>query len=99
MSPVSTALAEAEKRSVSITSTNGESVIYDGNPAALAGVRHEINQCFLRTGAFEMLIKHNAATLPNMMIATEDVSNIPFVTDVLQDLHELGGSPVPCAGF
>ena len=44
-----------------------------------------MRKCFERTGAFEMLILHNAAMLSNLMIATEDVSNIPFVTGVISD--------------
>ena len=54
----STALTEVEKRTVKITSTNGDPVTFDGNPAALAGVRHEIDKCFERLGAYELLIKH-----------------------------------------
>ena len=38
-------------------------VVYDGNPASLAGARYEIDQCFERIGAFELLVKHNATRL------------------------------------
>ena len=55
-----TALAEAEKRTVKITSTNGDPVIYDGNPAALPGARYEIDKCLERLGVFELLVKHNS---------------------------------------
>ena len=78
-----TALAEAEKRVVKITSSNGDAVVYDGNPASLAGARYEIDQCLERLGAFELLIKHNATRLPNGTIATEDPSNIPFVLNLI----------------
>ena len=80
-----TALAEAEKRVVKITSTNGDTVIYDGNPASLAGARHEIDLCLERLGAFELLIKHNATRLNSGTIATEDPSNIPFVLNLIDD--------------
>ena len=80
-----TALAEAEKRVVKITSTNGDTVIYDGNPASLAGARYEIDLCLERLGAFELLIKHNATRLNSGTIATEDPSNIPFVLNLIDD--------------
>ena len=67
----STALADVEKRTVAVTSTNGEPVTYDGNPAALAGVRHEIDKCFERLGAYELLIKHGACKLQNSCKETE----------------------------
>ena len=82
-----TALAEAEKRVVKITSTNGDAVVYDGNPASLAGARHETDLCLERLGAFELLVKHNSTRLNNGTIATEDASNIPFVLNLIEDPH------------
>ena len=80
-----TALAEAEKRVVKITSTNGDPVVYDGNPASLAGARHETDLCLERLGAFELLMKYNATRLQNGTIATEDPSNIPFVLNLIEN--------------
>ena len=73
---ISTALSEAEKRTVKITSTNGDPIIYDGNPASLAGVRYETDKCLERLGAFELLVQHNSSRLANGTIATEDPSSI-----------------------
>ena len=87
-SSTTTALAEAEKRTVTVTSSNGDPVVYDGNPAALAGARYETEQCFRRLGAFELLVQHNAARLTNGTIATEDASSIPFVLNLISDPHQ-----------
>ena len=82
---ISTALSEAQRRTVTIVTSTGESVKYSNNPAELPGVRHEIDECLRRTGAFELLIKHGASRLPNGKLAVEDVNNIPFVTGAVDD--------------
>ena len=56
-----------------------------GTPLHSLGCGMRCGNASRRTGAFEMLILHNAAMLSNLMIATEDVSNIPFVTGVISD--------------
>ena len=81
----STAQSEAEKRSVSVTTISGDPIIFSGNPAELARIRFEINRCLRRNGAFELLIKHGAARLPNGMIAVSSVNNIPFVIGTAVD--------------
>ena len=85
MTTNTTALSEAQKRMVVITTEAGDPVKYGNNPAELSGARYEMDLCLQRLGAFEMLIKHNAAPLSNNMIATEDLDSIPFVADMVQD--------------
>ena len=86
MTTPSTALSEAQKRMVVITTEAGDPVKYGNNPAELSGARYEMDLCLERLGAYELLIKHNAAApLGNNMIATEDLDTIPFVTDMLAD--------------
>ena len=86
MTTPSTALSEAQKRMVVISTEAGDPVKYGNNPAELSGARYEMDLCLERLGAYELLIKHNAAApLGNNMIATEDLDSIPFVTDMLED--------------
>ena len=84
----STAQSEPEKRSVTVTTTSGDPIIFHGNPAELAGARHEMNKCLSRNGSFELLIKHGAARLPNGTIAVSSVINIPFVTGMAIDPNQ-----------
>ena len=85
MTTPSTALSEAQKRMVTITTEAGDIVKYGNNPAELAGARFEMDRCLERLGAFELLIKHNAAPAGGNLIATEDLDSIPFIADMLQD--------------
>ena len=81
----STAHSEAEKRSVTLTTSNGDPIKYAGNPAELPGARHEMNRCLRRIGAFDLLIKHNASRMPNGTISVESLSTIPFVLGTAND--------------
>ena len=85
MTTPSTALSEAQKRMVTITTEAGDIVKYGNNPAELAGARFEMDRCLERLGAFNLLITHNAAPVGNNLIATEDLDTIPFITDLLAD--------------
>ena len=82
---ISTAHSEAEKRSITVTTTTGDPIVYSNNPAELPGVRYEINRCLYRVGAFELLYKHNACRLSNGAIAVESFSNIPFIIGTAVD--------------
>ena len=60
-----TALSEAEKRMVTITTEAGLPVTYSNNPAELPGARYEMDKCLKRKGAFELLKLHNASRMQN----------------------------------
>ncbi len=81
----STALSEAEKRMVVISTEVGTLVKYSGNPAELPGARHEMDKCLKRKGAFKLLKLHNACRMQNTMIATENLDSLPFVVNMIDD--------------
>ena len=81
----STAQSEAEKRVISVKTKAGHHVNYSGNPAELPGARYEIGLALRRAGAFQLLIKHNASRHRNGQICVEDIDNIPFVTQLIND--------------
>ena len=54
MSTQSTALSEAQKRIVTITTEAGDIVKYGNNPAELPGARYEMDLCLKRLGAYEL---------------------------------------------
>ena len=75
----------AEKRTVSIVTEAGDPVVYSGNPAELAGCRHETRKAMQRKGAFKLLVTCNASRLPNGTVCVEDIDMIPFITDLIPD--------------
>ena len=75
----STVQSDAELRVITVKTEAGDIVKYSGNPAELPGARFETKKALLRSGAFSLLIKHNASRLRNGVIAVEDVDNIMFV--------------------
>ena len=79
----STVHSDAELRVITIKTEAGDNVKYSGNPAELPGARFEITKALRRSGAFALLVEHNASRLKNGTICVEDVSNIPFVTGLL----------------
>ena len=77
--------SNAQKRVVAILTEAEDPVTYSGNPAELAGARHEISKALKRAGAFKLLVTHNASRLSNGTIAVEHLDNILFVTDMIND--------------
>jgi hypothetical protein len=43
----------------------GDQITYDGNPACLAGIMHDINKWIERTGNFKLLFEQYAVPLSN----------------------------------
>ena len=84
----STALSEAEKRVISVKTKAGHPVKYTGNPAELPGARYETGLALRRAGAFQMLIKNNASRLKSGQMCVEDIDNIPFVVQLMNDPDE-----------
>ena len=39
------------------TDIDGEPIQFDGNPAHMPGVLHEVNECIKRTGIFKLLLE------------------------------------------
>ena len=85
----STVLSDAELRVITVKTEAGDNVKYSGNPAELPGARYETMKAMRRAGAFTLLVEHGAARLKNGTIAVDDVNNIPFVTGLLNDPHQL----------
>ena len=81
----STALSEAESRVITVKTETGDIVKYSGNPAELPGAPHETRKALRRSGAFSLLIKNNASRLRSGVIAVEDLSSIPIVTQLVID--------------
>ena len=84
----STAQSEAEKRVISVKTKAGHPVKYSGNPAELPGARYETGLALRRAGAFQMLIKNNASRLKSGQMCVEDIDNIPFVVQLVNDPDE-----------
>ena len=84
----STAQSEAEKRVISVKTKAGHPVKYSGNPAELPGARYETGLALRRAGAFQMLIKNNASRLKNGQMCVDDIDNIPFVVQLVNDPDE-----------
>ena len=80
----STALSEAEKRTVVISTEAGTLVTYANNPAELSGARFEMDKCLKRKGAFKLLKQHNACR-NGTMSSTENLDSIPFVVNMIED--------------
>ena len=95
----STVQSDAELRVITVKTEAGDIVKYSGNPAELPGARFETKKALLRSGAFSLLIKHNASRLRNGVIAVEDVDNIMFVTELVNDPDQASYSfEKPCPG-
>ena len=95
----STVQSDAESRVITVKTEAGDIVKYSGNPAELPGARFETKKALLRSGAFTLLIKHNASRLRNGVIAVEDVDNIMFVTELVNDPDQASYSfEKPCPG-
>ena len=95
----STVQSDAELRVITVKTEAGDIVKYSGNPAELPGARFETKKALLRSGAFSLLIKHNASRLRNGVIAVEDVDNIMFVTELVSDPDQASYSfEKPCPG-
>ena len=62
------------------TTTSGKAIEYDGNPAHLAGILHEIEQFLIRTKHFEPFIQHGACLLSNGKTAVDSKESAKFIS-------------------
>ena len=53
-------------------------IIYEGNPAHIPGLLHELGGWVERTGNFKELIEHGAVLLPNAKVAFDSVNSVKF---------------------
>ena len=53
--------------------------MYDGNPAGISGVMHEIYQYIKHTGNFQLLFEQRAVPLFNGGMAIDQAENISFI--------------------
>ena len=54
-------------------------ISYDGNPACIPGVMHEIELHIKRTGQYQLLFEHRAVPLSNGGLAIDQADNISFI--------------------
>ena len=57
----------------------GDQITYDGNPACLPGIMHDVNKWIERTGHFKLLFEHYAVPLSNGALAIDQPDNIQFI--------------------
>ena len=67
---------------------DGEPIIYDGNPAHVEGILHELSEWTARTGHYVTLLENNAVLLANGKMAVDSVAAVLFVSGEKDD----GGS-------
>ena len=68
----------------------GDPITYDGNPACLAGVMHDINKWIERTGNYKLLFEQYAVPLSNGALAIDQPDNIMFIEQRLPNAEEHG---------
>tara|TARA_B110001469_G_scaffold109669_1_gene110960 strand:- start:77 stop:406 length:330 start_codon:yes stop_codon:yes gene_type:complete len=74
----------------------GEPISYDGNPAGISGVMHEIYQYIKRTGTYQLLFEQRAVPLSNGGMAIDQADNINFIEKRLPNAPEYGfDNPCP----
>ena len=57
----------------------GDQITYDGNPACLPGIMHDVNKWIERTGHFKLLFEQYAVPLSNGALAIDQPDNIQFI--------------------
>ena len=67
---------------------DGEPITYDGNPAHVEGILHELSEWTARTGHYVTLLENNAVLLANGKMAVDSVAAVLFVSGEKDD----GGS-------
>ena len=66
------------------TDIDGEPIQFDGNPAHMPGVLHEVNECIRRTGIFKLLLE-DGCVLSGSKLAIDSPDAIPFLRGVVAD--------------
>lgn len=69
---------------------------WDGNPAHVLGILHDVGEYFRRTHAFKALFEHRAAIAKNGKMVVSSKSQVPFIIGMVTDPVERGfESPCP----
>ena len=64
---------------------DGEPITYDGNPAHVEGILHELSEWTARTGHYVTLLEKNAVLLPNGKMAVDSIAAVLFVSGEKDD--------------
>ena len=64
---------------------DGEPITYDGNPAHVEGILHELSEWTARTGHYMTLLENNAVLLPNGKMAVDSIAAVLFVSGEKDD--------------
>ena len=64
---------------------DGEPITYDGNPAHVEGILHELSEWTARTGHYVTLLENNAVLLANGKMAVDSVAAVLFVSGEKDD--------------
>ena len=83
--PESTALSAAQARVITVKTESDDIVKYSGNPAELAGARHETYEAMRRAGVFQLLTQHGASRAKGGAICVANLNDIAFVTQLVKD--------------
>ena len=83
----STVHSDAELRVITIKTEAGDNVKYSGNPAELPGARFEITKALRRSGAFALLVEHNASRLNLLCLSALRCLRGPRALSPLRGAH------------
>ena len=64
---------------------DGEPITYDGNPAHVEGILHELSEWTARTGHYVTLLENNAVLLPDGKMAVDSIAAVLFVSGEKDD--------------
>ena len=64
---------------------DGEPIIYDGNPAHVEGILHELSEWTARTGHYVTLLENNAVLLPNGKMAVDSIACLLYTSPSPRD--------------
>ena len=81
MSTLSAATTHDHESPSTPTFSNGEPILYTGNPAELTGILEALNEHFVNNGLFQPLLSHGAVLLRNGKVAVDSFTTATFLTD------------------
>jgi hypothetical protein len=81
MSTLSAATTHDHESPSTPTYSNGEPILYTGNPAELTGILEALNEHFVNNGMFQPLLTHGAVLLRNGKVAVDSFTTATFLTD------------------
>ena len=81
MSTLSAATTHDHESPSTPTYSNGEPILYTGNPAELTGILEALDEHFINNGLFQPLLTHGAVLLRNGKVAVDSFTSATFLTD------------------